>query len=115
MRKKFLNLFVAAVTLSAFTLLLFAQDTPVLDQGYAGATMVSGKVSPRQTPLTIYDTSYPSRKALGTSQSIDGRGNFAASINPPLILGHHIVVVDSTGTTSPAMVVAARPSSPSHQ
>lgn len=115
MRKKLLSFLVPAVMLSAVTLHLFAQSSPMLKQGYAGAAMVSGKASPGQAQVTIYDISYPSRTALGTSKSIDGKGNFAVAVNPPLIVGHSIVVVDQTGTTSPAMVVAARPSSPAKQ
>ncbi len=112
MHKKILKLLVLAVILPAATLFLLAQNAPVLDQGYAGAAMVSGKVTPGQGPVTIYDTSYPARTKLGTSQSIDGKGNFAAAVQPSLILGHQIVAVDGTGASSPAMVVAARPSSP---
>jgi len=114
MKKRMLKFLISGLMLSCVTLFLLAQNAPVLDQGYAGAAMVSGKVSPGQGTVTIYDTSNQARIFLGTSQSIDSSGKFAVAINSPLILGHSIVVVDQNGATSPAMVVAARPSSPSH-
>jgi hypothetical protein len=114
MRQGLHSLLALAVMCTAAALLVFAQGTPQLDQGYAGAAMVSGRASPGQAPVTIYDTSSATRTILGSSQSIDGAGNFAASVNPPLILGHRIVVVDHSGATSPAMVVDARLSSASH-
>ena len=95
------------------TLILVAQSTPVLNQGYAGAVAVSGKVIPGNGPVSIYDISYPARTKLGTSQSVDGSGNFAATVKPPLVLNHQIVAVDVNGATSQPMVVAAPPSSPS--
>jgi hypothetical protein len=115
MRKQMVKALLSLVVLVATTSLVDGQSTPLLDQGYAGMAMVSGKVSPGQESVTVYDTSYSARMVLGRSKSMDGSGNFAASINPPLVLGHHIVVVDQSGASSPAMTVAPRPSSPSHR
>jgi len=115
MRRQFRMLLVSTGFLVAITLQLFAQATPVLDQGYAGSLMVSGRASPDRIPLTIYDASHQRRTALGVSKSIDREGNFAVAIAPALILSHTIIVVDSAGDSSPAMTVVARPSSPAHQ
>src|ERR1043166_1177853 len=92
------SLALAALLLTA-TLVLAAQSTPVLDQGYAGAVTVSGKVAPGNEPVSIYDISYTPRTELGVSRSVDKDGNFAATVNPALISGHRIVVVDAEGVT----------------
>jgi len=105
------SLVLAALLLSA-ALVLGAQSAPLLDQGYAGAVIVSGKVAPGNGSVSIYDNSTTPRTELGLSQSIDQDGNFAATVKPALILGHKIVAVDEKGATSAEMVVASRPSSP---
>ena len=114
MHKRILRPLVTLVILPVAALLA-AQDAPVLDQGYKGAAMVSGRVTPGQGSVTIYDASHSPRIKLGTSQSIDGKGNFAAMVQRPLILGHKIIAVCGTGATSSAMIVAARPRSSTHR
>src|SRR2546425_3562438 len=111
-KRKFVAPLALAVLSSIATLVLVAQSAPALDQGYTGAVTVSGRVAPGSGPVTIYDISYPVQTKLGISQAIDRDGNFAASIKPPLILGHQIVAVDTNGTTSDAMIVADLPDSP---
>ena len=101
----------AALLLTA-TLVLGAQSKPVLDQGYAGAVTVSGKVATGNGSVSIYDISNTPRTELGESQSVDKDGNFAVTIKPALISGHKIVAVDEKGATSEEMVVAPRPSGP---
>ena len=101
----------AALLLNA-ALVLGAQSGPVLDQSYAGAVTVSGKVAPGNGSVSIYDISNTPRTELGVSQSVDKDGNFAATVNPALISGHRIVVVDGKGATSEAMVVRSRPDGP---
>lgn len=91
---------------------LYANSAPNLNQAYVGAVIVSGSIAPRSGPVTIFDLSFPARTQIGVSNSIDTNGNFAASVNPPLIANHQIVAVDANGATSQVMVVAARPSSP---
>ena len=115
MRLKPLHFVAALAIVSPATLLLFAQSAPTLDQPYIGAVMVSGKATPGQAPVVIYDTTNSTRSALGSSQSVDKMGNFAAMLNAPLIAGHSLVVVDRSGATSAVMVVTKRPSSSSHQ
>ena len=92
--------------------LLVAQSLPVLSPAFTGAATVSGKVAPGAGPVTIYDLSYPAKTQLGSSQSVDGSGNFAVSVKPPLIVGHQIVAVDATGSTSVPVVVAKPPAGP---
>ena len=115
MRLNSLHLIACSFVLSSATPLLFAQNTPAVDQAYTGATMVSGTANPGQAPVIVYDTTNSTRTALGTSQSVDKMGHFAAMVNAPLIVGHSIVVVDRSGAVSAAMVVVARPGSGSHQ
>lgn len=102
---------VAALILTG-TLVLGAQSAPVLDQGYAGAVTVSGRVAPGNGSVSIYDVSDTPRIELGVSESVDKDGNFAATVNPALVAGHRIVVVDAQGATSEAMVVLPRPIGP---
>jgi hypothetical protein len=94
------------------TLVLSAQSPPVLDHGYTGAVTVSGKVAPGDGSVSIYDISNNPRTELGVSQSVDKDGNFAVTVNPALVSGHRIVVVDAKGATSEAMVVRSRPDGP---
>jgi hypothetical protein len=115
MRQNLVTCSIALLLLFPCAKRIFAQSEPLLDQTYAGSTMVSGKVAPGQTSLTIYDISYKERVALGTSRSIDKNGNFAVSVSPRLILGHSIVAVDQSGATSQEMVIAVPPSSPTHR
>jgi hypothetical protein len=91
---------------------LIAQSAPVLSPCNAGAVIILGVITPGRGPVSIYDLSYPARTKLGTSKSIDARGNFAASVKPPLAAGHHIVAVDSKGASSNMVVVAPRPANP---
>ena len=114
MHLKTLHLALPLALLSLSAPLLLAQTTPAVDQGYAGATMVSGHATPSQAPVVIYDATTSTRTALGSSQSIDKMGNFAVMVTSPLIRGHSIIVVDRSGATSAAMVVTPRPASVSH-
>lgn len=111
-RKEFFRCVVFLGLLVFTALVLSADSTPILDQGYDGAVAVSGRIAPGSGPVSIFDLSYPARTQLGTSSSIDANGNFAANVNPPLIANHQIVAVDANGSTSQAMIVSARPSSP---
>jgi hypothetical protein len=92
---------------------LIAQSAPILSPCNAGSVVVLGIVTPSGGPVSIYDLSYPAKTKLGTSKSIDAKGNFAASVKPPLVAGHRIVAVDSKGVNSNIVVVAPRPASPS--
>jgi hypothetical protein len=91
---------------------LIAQSLPSLGPCYAGAVVLSGKIAPGAGPVAIYDLSYPAQTKLGSSQSVDANGNFAVSVKPPLILGHHIVAVDANGVTSVPTVVTNQPANP---
>jgi hypothetical protein len=91
---------------------VIAQSAPVLSPCHAGSVVVLGVITPGGGPVSIYDLSYPARTKLGTSKSIDARGNFAAIVKPPLVAGHHIVAVDSKGASSNMVVVAPRPANP---
>jgi hypothetical protein len=104
-------LLLAALGLAASTGLL-AQSPPILNHCQAGAAVVLGMVTPGGGPVSIYDLSYPVRTKLGTTKSIDARGNFAAAVKPPLVAGHQIVAVDSKGATSNIVIVAPRPANP---
>ena len=101
-------LLLAVIGFAASTVLR-AQSAPILNPSNAGAVVVLGMVTPGGGPVSIYDLSYPARTKLGTSKSIDARGNFAASVKPPLVAGHQIVAVDSKGASSNMGVVAPRP------
>lgn len=107
----FTSLALAALLLTP-TLVLGAQSDPGLDQAYAGAVIVSGKVAPGNNSVSIYDVSNTPRIELGVSESVDKDGNFAVSIKPALISGHKIVAVDAKGAISEEMVVVSRPSGP---
>ena len=103
----------AAVACLAWALI--AQSVPALDPAYTGAVAVSGKVSPGAGPVAIYDLSYPAKTKLGDSTSVDGSGNFAVSVKPPLIDGHQIVAVDKNGATSAPATVTKQPAGPAGQ
>jgi hypothetical protein len=91
---------------------LVAQSVPALDPAHTGAVAVSGKISPGAGPVAIYDLSYPAKTKLGDSMSVDGSGNFAVSVKPPLIEGHQIVAVDKNGATSAPATVTKQPAGP---
>jgi hypothetical protein len=105
------SLALVALLLSA-GLVLGAQSKLVLDQGYAGAVTVSGKVAPGNGSVSIYDVSNTPRTELGVSESVDKNGNFAVTVKPALISGHKIVAEDAKGAISEEMVVISRPSGP---
>jgi len=111
-RKQVLAILALSALLLTAALVPGAQSAPFLDQGYAGAVTVSGKIAPGNGPVSIYDNSNTPRTQLGLSQSVDKDGNFAATVNPALIIGHKIVAVDAKGATSREMVVASQPSGP---
>lgn len=112
-RGKLLSRFLALTALLILlALFLYADATPVLNQGYVGAVTVAGTVAPGNGPVSIFDLSYPTRTQIGASNSIDANGNFAAAVNPPLILNHNLIAVDAHGVASQVMIVATRPSSP---
>jgi hypothetical protein len=104
-------LLLAVIGFAACTVLM-AQSAPILNPCNAGAVVVLGSITPGGGPVSIYDLSYPARTKLGTSKSIDARGNFAASVKPPLVVGHQIVAVDAKGASSNMVVVAPRPANP---
>jgi hypothetical protein len=108
--------FAAALLLSAIgftaSTLLIAQSAPRLNPCNAGAAVVLGIITPGGGSVSIYDLSYPARTKLGTSRSIDARGNFAVPVKPPLVAGHQIVAVDAKGVSSNIVVVAPRPANP---
>src|SRR5262245_40051362 len=90
----------AALSVLAPVVLGRQLNPPVLDQAYAGAVTVSGKITPGDGPVSIYDVSTAPRIALGVSESIDKDGNFAVAVKPALISSHKIVAVDAKGNTS---------------
>src|SRR5580704_13491358 len=111
-RVGFLAVLLLAVLGFAASTGLVAQSAPVLNPCHAGAVVVLGVITPGGGPVSIYDLSYPAKTKLGSSKSIDARGNFAAIVKPPLVAGHHIVAVDSKGASSNMVVVAPRPANP---
>ncbi len=81
-----------------------AQD-PVIDRPAAGNTLVFGTADPAAVPITVYDISYDTPTAIGSGHSIDTAGNFAVSVNPPLVDGNTIIAEDDQGRQSaPALV-----------
>ena len=90
---------------------LLAQDGAlVVNQPHSGDVVVTGKGSPGSIPVTIFDTSFDAPAALGSGSSMDAEGNYAVSVDPPLIEGHTIMAEDAEGRTSPNVSVS-RPSS----
>ena len=86
-----------------------AQTAPSLKPAFSGAIAVAGAAARGVHEVSIYDLSYLTEKKLGTSSSVDRNGNFVVVVKPPLIVGHQIVAVDSFGSKSNVMVVAAPP------
>ena len=78
---------------------------PALDPPGAGNGIVTGTADPAAAPITIYDISYETPAAIGSGHSIDTAGNFAVSVNPPLVDGNTIIAEDDQGRQSaPALV-----------
>ncbi len=78
---------------------------PALDPPGAGNGIVTGTADPAAAPITIYDISYETPAAIGSGYSIDTAGNFAVSVNPPLVDGNTIIAEDDQGRQSaPALV-----------
>jgi len=100
---------IAAVVLVASMILLFGQvSAPVIDQPYAGDRNVTGQAAPGSVPLTVYDTTSNTTIYLGSGKSADQQGYFAVAVDPPLTLGHKIIVVDSEGRPSSEWVVMSK-------
>lgn len=96
--------------------LLFAQITaPGIDTPYGGDRNVTGQGVPNSGPLTVYDVSSGTKSFLGSSKSIDQQGYYAVAVNPPLVTGHKIVVVDSQSRSSPVTIIGTKtgPAGPS--
>ena len=102
--------------LLAISALLSSQPpVPGIDQPYGGDRNVTGQGVPNSAPLTVYDVSSGAKVYLGSSKSIDQYGYYAVAVNPPLVSGHKIVVVDSQGRSSPTTSVGTKtgPAGPS--
>jgi len=82
-----------------------AATPPVMNAPKAGSATISGKAQAGSAPITIYDTSYPAKTALGSGKSMDSAGNFAVVVSPKLISGHTLIAVDAKGQTSQPVVV----------
>lgn len=99
--RKILKSVVCATALLFVTTFLLSQPTvPRIDPPYGGDRNVTGQGIPNSGPLTVYDVSSGTKAYLGNSKSIDQRGYYAVAVNPPLVSGHKIVVVDSQGRSS---------------
>ena len=108
MRRRIVLVATAAAVFVAIAMVCLAQApaAPVLNQGTAGDRTVAGQAAPGSDPIQIYDTSYPTRTPIGQGKtSMDSEGNFAVSVDPPLVLGHKIVAVDKHGRSSAPMTV----------
>lgn len=77
----------------------------MLNQPFAGDLVVTGKAAPTSAPITVFDTSFEVSAALGSGMAIDAEGNFAVSVDPPLIEGHTIIAEDAQGQVSPPIPV----------
>jgi hypothetical protein len=98
-----------ASSLLVMTTILFSQPTvPGVDQPYGGDRNVTGQCVPNSGPLTVYDVSSGTKVYLGSSKSIDQQGYYAVAVNPPLVSGHQIVVVDSQGRSSATTSVGTK-------
>ncbi len=71
----------------------------------AGRGIVTGTANPAAAPITIYDISYETPAAIGSGHSIDTAGNFAVSVNPPLVEGNTIIAEDAQGRQSTPVLV----------
>ena len=76
-----------------------------LQQPLAGDRVVAGKATLVSVPITIFDTSFEVRTALGSTTITDAEGNFAVSVDPPLAQDHVIIAVDANGRVSPPFPV----------
>jgi hypothetical protein len=86
----------------------FARPTsaPSLNQGAANDRVVSGRAAPGSDPLKIYDITHSTRIPISQGQTtMDSEGNFAVSVDPPLVAGHRIVAVDKHGRSSAPITV----------
>ena len=110
MRQRIIFVFAAAAAVAAVAAAAtFAQapNAPALNQGFAGDRTVSGRAAPGSGPIKVYDVSTTPRTEVGQGEtSMDSTGNFAVSVDPPLVLGHRIVAVDKQGRSSAPMIVA---------
>ena len=89
--------------------ILFSQPTlPMVDQPYGGDRNVTGQCVPNSAPLSVYDVSSGTKVYLGSGKSIDQQGYFAVAVNPPLVSGMNIVVVDSQGRSSATTTVTRK-------
>lgn len=91
---------------------LLSQDqtilsTPICNQPFAGDLSVAGKTVPGSAPITVFDidSSFEVPTPLGSGVSMDVDGNFAVCVDPPLVEGHTIIVVDVQGRASQPMPV----------
>lgn len=92
---------IAALYVLGGTLISFAQEEfPELHQPFAGARMVTGTADPTSAPLTVFDTSFKVPTVLGSGIEMDAEGNFAVSVDPPLVEGQTIIAVDAQGRAS---------------
>lgn len=87
------------------------EGDPVLNQPCIGDRVVTGRADPVSTPITILETSLGSSVTLGSSVSIDMEGNFAVSVEPPLVEGQTIIAADAVGRRSEPLAVALPPPS----
>ncbi|MBI3304703.1 MAG: hypothetical protein HYZ72_21780 [Deltaproteobacteria bacterium] len=88
---------------------LLAQEV-TLNQLFAGDLVVTGKAAPASAPITVFDTSFEVPTALGSGTAIDAEGNFAVSVDPPLVEGHTITAKDAQGrASSPVSIFLAGP------
>lgn len=105
------------VWIAAFALLCVSVAQPVsaqtlsLVEPHAGASVVAGVAEPGSAPITIYATSYDAWAPIGRGDSMDTAGNFAVSVDPPLIAGDTILAEDAQGRQSPPVTVL-EPSGP---
>ncbi len=105
--------------IAAFALLWVSVSPPAaaqtlsLIEPHAGNALVGGMAEPGSGPITIYATSYDAWAQIGRGNSMDTAGNFAVSVDPPLIAGDTILAEDALGRRSPPVIVLEPSGDPS--
>jgi hypothetical protein len=96
MRRIIFPLVVVAAVSAGLAIAALAQSpaAPVLNQCTAEDRTVSGRAEPGSGPLRIYDVANGTRTLIGDQTTMDGDGNFAVPVSPPLVRGHQVVAVD---------------------
>jgi hypothetical protein len=108
MTGKWIGVLVLLSTIIVGDVLLGQTPQVVVDQAYGGDANVTGQGVPGSVPLTVFSMVGASRNFLGSSMSIDQQGYYAVAVNPVLVNGQQIIVVDSQGRSSAVVTVMAK-------